>query len=249
MKLGGDVPFDGTNQVGATVRADNLEIIYVTNRNGSTLAIDLWHAQRSSATADFLGASVLPNVNDPSLIEKMPTLRSDGLELYFVRADSLGSGAIWRATRASTGVDFDAPQMTSVVTGMNIFGTTLSGDGLTLMYSIHSGQMPTAIVYATSRASTSDMFGAGAARTDFATVGVGLGLSPDGRYAVTQDPASLQLQVHVAADSATFAAPVPIVELQAGMNDAMPSIAPDGMTLYFGRKVTTNNEIWYATRQ
>ena len=51
-KLGGDVPFDGANQVGATIRSDNLEIVYASNRSGSTLAIDLWHAQRSTATAD-----------------------------------------------------------------------------------------------------------------------------------------------------------------------------------------------------
>ena len=36
-KLGGDVPFDGANQVGATIRSDNLEIVYASNRSGSIL--------------------------------------------------------------------------------------------------------------------------------------------------------------------------------------------------------------------
>lgn len=249
-KLGGGVFLDGTNQNGVAVRGDNLEIVFVTNRGGQ--CADLWHATRATATADFDAATALANVNDAANCDKWPVLRADGLELFWDRASmtSVTGSSVYRATRTSTTADFGTPQKIDVATDMFHAGHTLSGDGLTMLYE-QSAMPGTAIsVYETKRASTSDVFAAGTVRTDLTSLAAaGLSLSPDGRYLVTVEAQTFQLQVRIASGD-TFGAPTSIAEINAAAFDAQPSITPDGRTLYFSRRNTSNvYDIWSATRR
>jgi hypothetical protein len=250
MKLGGGIPLDNVDQTGVAMRGDNLEIVFGTTRSAS--CIDLWHAQRASATATFDAPVVLPAINDTARCNGAPVLRADGLELYVGRASMAGFGTIWRATRAATNVDFDAPVQTSIfATNSFLPAMTMSGDGLTLLYSTAPTAGPTASAYVSMRATTADVFTAGTAIPELAGIGSSaLALSPDGRYIVTSDPSAAGLFVRVRSTAGTFGNPVSAGELSINQLPVVPSIAPDGKTLFFSiRNDTNHNEIWYATRK
>jgi hypothetical protein len=247
-KLGAPIAFDSVDQSGVAMRGDNLELIFCTSR--SATCSDVWHTQRGSDTASFDAPVALPAVNDPARCNGLAVLRADGLELYLGRTTSAGFGQFWRATRASTSVDFDAPVQTSIfASDVFVPQLTMSGDALTLMYSTAPSPGVTTSGYISTRASTADAFAAGTEVPELAGTW-SLGLSPDGRYLVTTQEQPRGLFLRIRSTAGTFSNPIAIAELSINPLVVAPSISPDGKTIFFTiRNDTNHNEIWSATRK
>jgi hypothetical protein len=111
---------------------------------------------RSAYSNGVFGAPTMISelANQPA---NAPTLRADGLELYFDDYGGTTSAAhIFRATRASTTSPWGAVAMQTQLDPGGTYGwPALSPDALTLYYEGPSG------MYEATRASTSDAFGPG----------------------------------------------------------------------------------------
>jgi hypothetical protein len=90
--------------------------------------------QQAGFARDGDGPRILAPVNTP-VLEYAPAIRSDGLELFFTRAD-VASGSqpsIWRAARSTTDAAFGAPEEVLAASGF-VEGPTLSLDGRVLYF-------------------------------------------------------------------------------------------------------------------
>jgi Tol biopolymer transport system component len=77
------------------VSRDGLEIVFATDRGGTTGVFDIWTASRESTSDAWSGVeSVGGNVNLSNASETRPSLSGDGRRLHFGR-----SGDIWVSTR------------------------------------------------------------------------------------------------------------------------------------------------------
>jgi hypothetical protein len=104
--------FDELHQGGAdggrpTLTADELIIVFASNRPGSAGDADLWTAWRSSLDALFSSLRPLDELNSP-LGESRPCISPDGLTLYFdsTRDDGPPAFEIYKATRSSINQPF-----------------------------------------------------------------------------------------------------------------------------------------------
>ena len=187
--------------------------------------------------------------------EDDPTVRADGLELYFERGSD-----IWRSVRP----DVDAPWGTPVeVEELRADGSdqdpTLSPDGLALFFA-------SARVDAAAKGGL-DIFVATRPRRDAPwTAPV---IVPELNSAADDFPGSLsgdQLVIYMSSErdgsedlyratraslSAQWSPPSPIVELNTGSGDRRPWISPDERAIYFGSSRSGGlgaGDIWVAVR-
>ena len=119
--------------------ADELTLLFFSNRPGGQGDDDIWMCERASLTGPFgrpvnLGATVNSSFRDIH-----PTLSADGLTLYFSsgRRGGLGQRDLWMCQRASSGEPFGMPVNLgpAVNWGGTNSGPAVSADGLTLLFS------------------------------------------------------------------------------------------------------------------
>lgn len=84
-----------------TLSADELEIIFISNRDGGVGKYDLWTASRPSRSAAFSTPINLPQLSSPE-DEWGPSLSRDGRTLYYSYNSTLagGNAEIWVSTRS-----------------------------------------------------------------------------------------------------------------------------------------------------
>jgi Tol biopolymer transport system component len=115
------------------VSADELTLYFVSNRSGNT---EIWRAARSTRTADFAGAELVPELNSEGE-DGAVTLSPDGLEAILAtnRQGTQGGRDLYRATRTATTEPFSTPEpLASLNSGLNDYDPTLSFDGAELYF-------------------------------------------------------------------------------------------------------------------
>jgi hypothetical protein len=131
--------------------ADGLRMVFASRRTSALL--DLFETTRPSRTAAWAQPTLLAPVSSPGRDDN-PTLREDGLELFF-SSDRAGSQAydVYRATRPATDQPFEAPvRVPELSSARDDIGTRLSRDGrrMYLAYdSVRSGGQNAGIYVAT----------------------------------------------------------------------------------------------------
>ncbi|OHB63874.1 MAG: hypothetical protein A2Y76_14855 [Planctomycetes bacterium RBG_13_60_9] len=151
---------------GATTSADGLELYFCSDRPGGSGGWDIWISTRQSVD-DPWGppANLGPTVNS-QYGDCYPSLSSDGLTLYFSgeysgspRPGGLGGTDIWMTARVSRNAPWGPPVNlgASVNSSERDFSPTISGDGLTLVFtSTRSGGMGSWDLWTATRASVTD---------------------------------------------------------------------------------------------
>jgi len=249
--LGIESPTD--EQSFATLRFDNLEIVFASTRAGGLGCTDLWRAVRVLSTDPFTAPELLANVNSPAC-EAGAMLSGDGFDLLLFRDDMAGSSIIMRASRVSLGAPFGTPvEVNELDIDAFQFGPSSSTDGLTVVF--QSGPAPAAKldVFQTGRKPSNTDFDPPRRLDELGAVGLGVGLDPTGRYLVAFDPDLEQFTLSTRdSPAAPFAMPVPITELEPNPNFpalGTPFITRDGRRLYFNRRNDDNHlEIWSTLR-
>ena len=158
-----------------------------------------------------------------------PTLRDDGLELFFVRGGS-GAWDIWHATRPDTSVLFDAGSPVTelnVTTGMvEDTDPAITADGLMIVFK--SNRTSSQKAYQATRPSVSAPFSTPVLAPGITGATAGLDLSPDGLVIYIDDFAKLSVWTRARREDA-FANPklLTIDRLK------FPSVSADGLELYY----------------
>ena len=126
------------------VSADGLELFFVSDRLGGSGAEDLWVATRISSTEPWTEPVNLgPGVNS-SYVDAVPSLSTDGLELYFSSNRPGGYYAddsdIWVTTRSARHGSWDEPVNLGPLLNVNrekiATCPCISADGLELYFNI-----------------------------------------------------------------------------------------------------------------
>jgi len=130
---------------GPALSADKLTLYFESSRAGG---LDLYRATRDSTQADFGSVTALAQLNT-SFDDNDPTLSADELTMYFA-SDRLGSGRLYRATRASTAQEFTAPAPVDELT-FAIAGPSLRADGNELFFSDWSASVLGTAMYASGQ--------------------------------------------------------------------------------------------------
>jgi len=119
------------NEWGPCLSADGLELYFGSGRFGGSGAEDLWVTTRSTSDDDWGTPVNLGSTINSSSPEGMPSISSDGLELYFNsdRPGSSGEWDLWVTTRATTDENWSEP-----VSLMPAAYSCLSTDGLVLFF-------------------------------------------------------------------------------------------------------------------
>lgn len=119
------------------VSADELRLVFDSNRPGGDGGQDLWLARRASRAANFEAPANLEALNT-SASEEGAALSNDELVIFFASNRSGGQGSldIWLASRGDDQSDFSAPENLGVVnsSGQDL-DPALSADGTELFFS------------------------------------------------------------------------------------------------------------------
>ncbi|HWQ24664.1 MAG TPA: hypothetical protein VNK94_11220 [Gaiellaceae bacterium] len=96
----GELNDAAANDVQPNVRADGLEVVFTSNREGGSGGQDLWAATRANVTAGWSAPVNLGTAVNTSAAETRPSLSRDGRQLLFGRTPGPeGSGDIYVSTR------------------------------------------------------------------------------------------------------------------------------------------------------
>ena len=139
VNLGPSVNSDAIDQ-GPCLSADELTLVFSSNRDGGQGRTDLWMCRRASPGEPFAAPVNLgPTVNFTTADDR-PCLSADGLMLIFEsigpRPGGMGHGDLWSCSRASPSESFGEPSnMGAPLNSGAIEGDpALSADGLTLVF-------------------------------------------------------------------------------------------------------------------
>ena len=148
-----------------SVRSDNLEFIISTNRKSqAAYQADLFVSTRPDVKSKWgtpveiteLNSTVVANTEDD------PSLRADGLEIFFTSDRTGGLGAaIWHATRPDWKSAWTAPVVVAEIdTSSTEHSPAISGDGLTLLFaSTRTGGTGSSDYYMVTRPDVKSKFG------------------------------------------------------------------------------------------
>jgi hypothetical protein len=118
------------------VSADELTLIWATDRAGGVGRGDIWIARRSFRSDGFSGVAPLNGVNSPS-DETRAVLSNDGLTIYFSsdRPGGVGNRDLWVATRNDPAGTFSqVANLAGVNSTVEDTDPALSADGRELMF-------------------------------------------------------------------------------------------------------------------
>jgi hypothetical protein len=155
-----------SSDFGTSTSVDGLELYFSSERPGGSGGADLWVSTRQSTTEPWRApANLGPTVNSP-YGDCYPSLSADGLTLYFSgdysstpRPGGLGRADIWMTTRVSRSAPWGPPVNpgASVNSSERDFSPTISGDGLTLVFtSTRSGGFGSWDLWVATRARVED---------------------------------------------------------------------------------------------
>lgn len=188
--------FSGSRYTTPVLSADQLHIYFASDSSGSW---DLWVADRAAVGIGFGNHHSLEMVNSAS-DELRPWLSADELTLYFEsdRAPATGFD-VWRATRASTSVDFGPPEPVRDLNGPGSQGSaSLTPDSLTCYYVTDSAPMVGGhTLQRTQHVGPADNFVLGSTVTSLSEFNIDgyASLSPDGRELVFGATGQAQTQI------------------------------------------------------
>lgn len=176
--------------------------------------------------------------------DEKPTLTADMLEMYFLsdRAGGLGSGDVWRSTRATTGDPWGTPVLvTSVSSDSRETSPAISADGLTLCVSSdRPGGQGGLDIWMSTRPTRSDDWSVpvpvpvlNSSEDEIPRPpGDHLRIMPLSRRPTSNDP--YQLFAASRADAASpWTSPVPETSVDTGHVDDDGYLMDDGVTLYW----------------
>ena len=205
------------------------------------------------------GAPALVAEVDTTASESSMRLSQDGLTAYFSSARDGGAGGVdlWRATRATAGEPFGAPQN---VSELNSAATdthaSISADGLTLVFESSRG-LPGQSVLVAHRASTADPFSAPQGQVGL--FGFGIAADPfvraDGAmlyFAAGATPADLDIY-RAQRSGSGYAGAVNVGELNGQAQESLPTVTPDDRRIYFASnrfdsRARGGFDIWFSVR-
>lgn len=132
--------------LGGEISPDGGTLYYVQAQRGKSpgppqsMNLKVAHLRDGRFEVDPGSDEIFKNVNSDAL-DYAPAISSDGLELFFTRAEALIVGKrpvgrtlrIYMATRTRAGEPFGMPRLITAIEGF-IEGPTISGDGMTLYY-------------------------------------------------------------------------------------------------------------------
>lgn len=168
-----------------------------------------------------------------------PTLTDDQLEIFFASNRVGGrSGDLWTATRPSTSDPWNAPiPIEALNTTTNDACPSISPDGLTLFF-CHAVAGETDLYYSV-RATRSSPWAPRMPIPELANVGseeIGPSLTADAKTIYFASDRTGDFELYVATRplvTVPWGAPVGIAELSSPLIDTAPTIADDGLTLWF----------------
>ncbi len=232
------------NEWGPCLSADGLELYFGSGRPGGSGAEDLWVTTRSTTDDDWsTPVNLGPTVNSSSP-EGMPSISSDGLELYFSsgRPGGHGDGDIWVTTRATKENPWEEPvNLGPTVNSSSLeIGSRISADGLTLYFnSNRPGSSGEWDLWVTTRATTDENWSEPVSLMPAAYSS----LSTDGLVLFFQDD-NLDIwltQRKTMVDPFGTAVKLPL-QVNTSRVEGAPSLSYDGSTLYF----SSNNSGGYG---
>jgi hypothetical protein len=238
---------DPTTQYGTFLTADGLALLW--DQSNGTFD-QLYITQRSSRAEPFPTGALVPgtfppgNANDPSLTE-------DQLELYFA-SDVTGTSCIYHALRTSTTVPFaPAAELPALCNGIATTGPSISGDGLTLVYSSSLDMLVEGDLYISVRSDRTSDFPAGKKLNGLPT-GIGYPwLSADRLRIWFEEEIGTDVEIATAqriSPSDNFSSLHGVTELDTGTNNGDPSLTSDESEVVFVSARTGNPDAYIATR-
>ncbi|MBL8896900.1 MAG: hypothetical protein JNM84_04705 [Planctomycetes bacterium] len=131
---------DPSTDSGAFLSADGLQLWFDSLRPGGFGGFDLWVATRPNTAAPW-GAPTQDPVLSSTGSDASLSMTADGLEAYFLTtghgAPNAPNNSIFRATRTSTALPFNAPAVVpEVLTTSSHRDVEISDDGLALIYTV-----------------------------------------------------------------------------------------------------------------
>jgi len=162
INLGSPVSSDAIDR-NPCLSADELTLLFSSNRAGGQGNMDLWMCQRTAPSEPFAAAVNLgPTVNSAAM-DASPCLSADGLTLIFhstrVHPDGTRNEDLWSCRRTSTSEPFGEPSNLGEPVNSRAMESNpaLSADGLTLVFRTRGPGYGPDLLMATRR-SVSELF-------------------------------------------------------------------------------------------
>ncbi|MHC4580569.1 MAG: hypothetical protein ACYS14_03875 [Planctomycetota bacterium] len=163
----GPIVNSSSNEGGASIPADGLELFFSSNRPGGYGGIDIWVTTRKTIGDDWGTPLNLGSTVNSSANEVAPFISADGLQLYFMdwgvrRPGGYGGIDIWLTTRTTRDDEWGVPVNLGppVNSSAHERYPSISADGLALFFgSTRSGGYGLGDLYVTTRVTTEDPWG------------------------------------------------------------------------------------------
>ena len=242
-----------------TANSNNLQTAAFITPDGLSLLWDQFDGAnqhlrittRTSLTAAFSGGDALPGAFT-GLDTYNGSLTADGLELYF-DSRATGTNCLYRATRASTAAQFDAPvELATFCATDAVTGAQISADGLTLVFNTSLDGLGEGDLFITERPDRTSEF---AAPKKLAGLPTGIGFpalsadrlrlwfeeeTPTGGYKIVSaeriSPSDVFSQLH------------DLTEVDTSDSEGDPSLTLDESQLVFISNRNAQYEVFLATR-
>ncbi|MDH5327315.1 MAG: DUF1566 domain-containing protein [Gammaproteobacteria bacterium] len=150
------------DDMGPEISSDDLSLYFHSNRAGGQGGIDIWVSSRATTGTGWSGAVNLGAAINSAADDRAPTVSQDNLTLIFA-SNRNGNNDLYVSTRASVSDPWGSPVGigASINTANDESGPSLSTDGLALYFhSDRPGGLGAADIYVSTRAGTSDPWGA-----------------------------------------------------------------------------------------
>jgi Tol biopolymer transport system component len=239
-----------------TLTADLLEMVFESDRMGGSGGSDLWITRRQMIGGAWATPIPVSNVNSDAS-EEHPGLSDDGLTLWFAsdRGGGLGSFDIYVATRTdrSSGTPWSMPMPASTLNGV-ANDESPQVDSSELVMVMARGPNGAEDLFISTRATTASTWPEPtpiAELNQASTSETAPMMSADGQtiyFTSNRGGGGAELYLATRTTDRTFAAPTPISELDATLEQTDPWISPDQRTIVFVSDQDGTRDLWEATR-
>jgi len=240
---------------GGQLTADGLAIYFDSDRTGQQ---DLYVARRDTRAATFGAPTRIAELSSQQT-DADPSPTADELDLIF-DSNRTNDLCLWESTRASIADAWGAPvKLAALCAPSAATGPYLTGDGLTLYFTIGVDPQNEGALGVTHRPSRTDPFGPVTPLPEQLTTN-----PPDGGYpALTADQRTIYFEqangsggaatitIHEATRDASggkFGTRQPFDAVTLGPNNGDPSITADGLDFAFDSDASGNADLYEMTR-